>query len=689
MKSILNGIFIITGILTIPFTSVHAQGRAVSGIVKDYKTGQPLEFCNIQIWQTDQGTVTDTAGKFNIVIPGNLVSPRLLVSYTGYKTDTVNMSDNMDYYPVLLSATQNLLNEIVISGIPGATSVRENPIPVISISPLAIEQTTESNIIDVLVKNVPGLNAVKTGPNISKPFIRGLGYNRVLTLFDGVRQEGQQWGDEHGLEVDSYNIFKAEVIEGPTSLMYGSDALAGVISLLPYMPHDLDNKIHGQLLSEFQHNNGLIGNGLRLAYSNQNWSCILSGSYRIAKNYSNRIDGRVYNSGFQEKNLSIGIQRKYKKGFSNLNATLYDNLQGIPDGSRDSLSREFTKQIYEGSSDILKARPVVTEKELNSYQLSPLHQHIQHYRIYSKNQFDIGKGDISLLLAFQQNIRREYDHPTLPGQAGMFVRLNTVNYGFRYNAPKILNIEISAGLNGMYQNNLNKNATDFPIPDYNLLDAGTFITGVWKNDRWTVIGGVRYDTRFLNGNNFYVRVNPETGFSRQISNSDTTGAYLQFPAFNQEFRGMSWSLGSTYNINDNTNLKANIARGYRAPNITEFASNGLDPGAHIVYLGNRSFVPEFSVQEDLGIETDYPDFSASLNVFNNNIDHYIYLSLLTDTNGNPIVSPQGNKTYQYQQSSAQLNGIESIIRIHPNFLKGFSFTNLLSLIFGYNQKSRI
>lgn len=80
------------------------------------------------------------------------------------------------------------------------------------------------------MKNVPGLNAVKTGSNISKPFIRGLGYNRVLTLYDGIRQEGQQWGDEHGIEVDAYNMDHAEVIKGPASLMYGSDALAGVVS---------------------------------------------------------------------------------------------------------------------------------------------------------------------------------------------------------------------------------------------------------------------------------------------------------------------------------------------------------------------------------------------------------------------------------------------------------------------------
>ena len=102
-------------------------------------------------------------------------------------------------------------------------------------------------------------------------------------------------------------------------------------------------------------------------------------------------------------------------------------------------------------------------------------------------------------------------------------------------------------------------------------------------------GGIRYDTRYLKGSDFYTVTDPTTLFSRRVSLPDTAAAYLQFPAFNKTFNGTSLSLGTTYKINKNMSLKANIARGYRAPNITEFASNGLDPGAHIIYLGERRF----------------------------------------------------------------------------------------------------
>ena len=676
---------IITPFLVILQLSVKAQ--IISGSIKDAETKQPLRFCTVIVLPSEKGTTTDAAGTFSIALAQNNTSSKFLVSLLGYVSDTFEISSKQNNCEIFLKPTQGLLNQVVVTGVSKAMLIRENPVAIVAVSAKAIERTTESNIIDVLVKNVAGLNAVKTGPNISKPYIRGLGYNRVLTLYDGIRQEGQQWGDEHGIEVDAYNISKAEVIKGPASIMYGSDAVAGVVSLMPGMPVINDAKLHGKYLSEYQSNNGLVGNGMMLDYSKNRWAYALRGSYRIAKNYTNSIDGRVYNTGFREINVSSAVQYTDNNGYSDLNLTAYDDLQGIPDGSRDSLTRKFTKQIYEGIMDDIKTRPIVSDAELNSYTLSPLHQHIQHYRMYCNNHYQAGNGTIDFLLAFQQNIRREYDHPTIPQQAGMYVRLNTVNYGFRYNAPVIFNTEISVGANGMYQNNKSKNATDFPIPNYNLWDIGSYVYGKWKKERLTVSGGLRYDNRHLQGNNFYTDTNIVTGFSKQAFLPDTAGAYLQFPSFNKSFSGISLSLGATYQINERISLKANIARGYRAPNITEFASNGLDPGAHIIYLGNRDFIPEFSFQEDIGADMRLKDFDISASLFNNNVQNYIYLAVQTGANGEPLVNAQGDKTYQYRQSSAQLYGVEMTLNIHPSALKGFSIDNAFSIIDGFNREA--
>jgi iron complex outermembrane receptor protein len=664
-----------------------SQTKSVSGTVRDADTREPVSYGTIYVRPLKAGTTTNVKGAFTLIIPQNIPNPVLVISCIGYQTDTVAVTAGKTSYEIFLNADKRSLNEVVVTGVSRATLARENPIPIISVSAKKMEQATESNVIDVLVKNVPGLNAVKTGPNISKPFIRGLGYNRVLTLYDGIRQEGQQWGDEHGIEVDAYNIDRAEVVKGPSSLIYGSDAVAGVVGLMPAMPTDTDRRLHGKFFTEYQGNNGLIGNGIRLTYATPHWSYAVRGSYRLAKNYTNGIDGRVYNTGFRETNASVSVKHSSDRGYSSLNFTLYDNLQAIPDGSRDSLTRRFTYQRFEGNADDILNRPLVSNEALNSYQMSPLIQHIQHYRIYTKNHYQLGNGDIDAILAYQQNTRREFTHPTLPKQAGLYVQLNTINYGVNYNVPIFTRTDLSVGVNGMYQNNQSKDATDFPIPNYRLFDAGVYAFAKWKYGRWTIGGGLRYDQRYQHANDFYTITNPANGFSKHATGKNILGANLQFPAFSKTFHGLSLSLGTTYAINNQLNFKANIARGYRAPSITEFASNGLDPGAHIVYLGNRSFGPEFSLQEDMGIEANTADITTSLSVFNNNISNYIYLSQLADASGNPIVDAQGNKTYQYQQAKAQLYGVEASFGLHPEAWKGFTFDNALSLTYGFNRNA--
>jgi iron complex outermembrane recepter protein len=649
--------------------------------------GKPMASATISI--NRQSMVSDSNGTYRL---GNLKTGIYLihVSNVGYETIVHKLAIPEGRQVIAdfnLEPVPGILNEVIVTGVTKATLIRQNPAAVAYVSSRSIDKTIESNIIDALVKNVPGLNAVKTGPNISKPFIRGLGYNRVLTLFDGMRQEGQQWGDEHGIEVDAYNIAKAEVMKGPASLMFGSDAVAGVVSLLPYLPTEKDGKIHGRILSEYQSNNGLIGNGMRLGSSNTHWLWTVKGSYRLAKNYTNIIDGPVYNTGFKEANAAATIGYISQKGSTILNGTLYDNLQGIPDGSRDSLTRQFTKQVYEGSLDDIRNRPDVPEAYLNSYELSPLHQHIQHYRIYTNNHYRLSKGEIDFLLGFQQNIRREYNHPTDPDQAGLFVRLNTLNYRIGYSTPCFSNIEITVGANGMYQNNKSMNATDFPIPDYHLMDMGTFIFGKWIHRKLIVSGGIRYDTRQLDGGDFYTGINAVSGFAKRVYLPDTAGAMLQFAALDKFFKGISFSFGASYQLTQEISLKLNLARGYRAPNITEIASNGLDPGAHIIYLGNRSFVPEFNLQEDIGISGDFQSMTFSLSIFNNSVQHYIYLSQLADAANNPILDAQGNKTFQYEQASAQLCGAEASLNIHPSDWRGFGFNNIFALTYGVNKKN--
>jgi iron complex outermembrane receptor protein len=664
-------------------TSSAIGQSIISGTVSDAETKELLPHGIVITLQSRIGTATDDNGKFQIQANEG---DRLIFSYIGYKSDTIEIIPSKVFYEIFLIPNHAQLDEVVVTAVARTGLIKENPISISNVTLKMIERSNENNIMDVLAKNTAGLNTLKTGPNISKPFIRGMGFNRVLTLYDGVRQEGQQWGGKHGLEVDNYNIDRAEVIKGPASLVYGSDALAGVVSLLPFIPKESDGKIYGRWLSEFQTNNGLVGNGLRLSSGGAHWLWAIRGSYRIAKNYSNQVDGQVYNTSFQESNLSTLLGYKSSKGFTHLNFSLYDNLQGIPDGSRDSLSRRFTKQIYEGSNDNLKNRPIVSEAELNSYSLSPLHQRIQHYRAYLKNHHEIGKGDLETLIAFSQNIRREFIHPTVPDQAGTYHRLNTINYSVRYNAPEFSGMEISVGTNGMYQKNIeDQGASNFAIPNYKLFDFGIYALAKWKKGNWTFIGGARSDSRIIQTSTMYIINDPKTGFDTQVYPPDTISSTRQFQSSKFTFHGFTLSLGTTYQLSEHFNLKFNFSKGYRAPSISEIASNGLDAGAHITYLGNPNFQSEFSWQEDIGLFANFTDVSASVSLFNKNIQNFIYLNQVTDSQGNPIEDAQGNKTIQYQQSAAQLYGLEASLIIKPKSISGFSFHNQLAMCYGFNR----
>ncbi|RYF16011.1 MAG: TonB-dependent receptor, partial [Flavobacteriales bacterium] len=677
-------------LLSFTFLIFGLVASAQNGFIKGTITsnGSPAPNITVKVVGRNQMTKSDQKGFY---ILKNLPTGALELQFSGvsYKTKRIQTMVESDTLMIStdLSSLESNLDEVVVTGVNRATALRKSPVPIAVLTKKTMDQNVNTNLIEAIVKGVPGVTAVTTGPNVSKPFIRGLGYNRVLTLYDGLRQEGQQWGDEHGIEVDEYGISKAEVVKGPASLTYGSDALAGVINMIPYSPMQEDGKLTGDFTTNFQSNNGMVGASLGLAYIKNDWKYSFRASGKAAHNYYNKVDGYVFGTAFREYNVSASARVDKSWGYSKTAITYYNNLMEIPDGSRDSISRRFTRQVLDDGDDI-KNRPLVSDQDLNRYSINPLHQHIQHYRFYNASQFKFGSSDLNILIGGQQSVRREYNHPTAPKQAGLYVVLNTLNYDVKYNLPDFAGIESTLGVNGMYQSNRSKDATDFPIPDYDLFDIGAFYFAKKSFGKLDISGGVRMDRRNINWNNFYVGTDAQTGFGRKSDASDQM-ADLQFPSFNRNYYGFSGSVGFTYNLSERFLFKANIARGYRAPNITEIGSNGLDPGAHIVYLGNRTFKPEFNLQQDIGVIAYLQDADISLELFNNNIQNYIYQSRLTDENGNPVVVVPGNLTYQYQQSKARLYGAELSVNLHPASAKWLNFNNSFAYVVGLNKNEEL
>lgn len=640
--------------------------------------GKPLAGTSIYIPDLRKGSIADANGNYIIK---NIPSGTYLieVKYIGYQTiaESLFINENKKVnFTMEIAVTEE--NEVVITGSSKATSIKRNPIPIIAINKQFLQQNLSSNIIDAIAK-VPGISAVTTGPNVSKPFIRGLGFNRILTLFDGVRQEGQQWGDEHGMEVDDNVVEKVEVVKGPASLIYGSDAVAGVVNLIPANP-PAKGKIIGNISNQYQSNNRLIENSATIAGHTHDYTWGGTLSHKMATNYTNKYDGRVYNTGFAETDASLngGINKSW--GYSRVGLSMFDDLQEIPDGSRDSASRKFTRLISEETGE----SEIVSDKDLQSYQISKVHQHVQHYRFYNTNSFLVGSGRISLNLAFQKSIRREFENPEekIPG---LFLQLNTYSYDAKYYFHESSGLSVTTGLNGMIQNNRVEKGTEFIIPSYNQFDIGPFVFAKKTLGALEIAGGIRYDVRNFDGKGLYAKENPISGINTSVYGKDTIGAEHLFSPYKNTFSGFSGSLGLSYKINNEWNLKANIGRGYRAPNISEISSNGVHPGTNIYQIGNPDFKPEFNLQQDLGITYNSTHVTVNVDIFNNDIQNYIYNQKLSNAAGQDSVIVPGNETFQYVASRANLFGGEISLDIHPHPLDWLHFENSLSVVNGTNK----
>ncbi|MCL6523684.1 MAG: TonB-dependent receptor [Thermoflavifilum sp.] len=670
-------------IFTIAATSAKAyavQENILTGKVVDSLTQKPLAGATVFIPDLHTGTICDANGHYTInhLPAGNYL---VEVRFLGYKTISRQVNLRGEKTTVANFALPPSLieqSEVVITGQSRSTSIRNTPIPIIAVGHRYLEENIGTNIIGSLTK-IPGISAVTTGPNISKPFIRGLGYNRILTLYDGQRQEDQQWGDEHGVAVDEYNIERVEIIKGPASLTYGSDAMAGVINLIPTQPAP-EGKTIGSLLNEYQTNDNLIGNSLMFSGNHNGFAWVVRGSHKMAKDYRNKVDGRVYNTRFQETDFSGALFKTFSWGSSRLDLTYFDDLQGIPDGSRDSATRRFTKQITEADT----FRPIVPTSELNSYRLPVIHQHIQHARIYWANGINIGQSELKLNLGVEQSLRREFSHPQYPSIPGLYLILNTFTYDVKYNITGPNDWQTSFGLNGMYQHNQVTRGTEFIIPSYREWDGGLFAMTQKSWEKWTLLAGLRLDHRNFHQYALYTYPDPVTGFDRASTQPSSPGQQPEFNALSHSYSGLSGSLGISYRLTHTLTLKANLARGYRSPNIVEISANGVHPGTGIYQIGNRNFKPEFSLEQDLGISYASEHVSIELSAFNNNIQHYIYNAKVLNSEGQDSIIVPGNQTFIYRQGHARLYGGEMHVDIHPHPLDWLHLESDLSTVYGLN-----
>lgn len=621
-----------------PF-ALFGQNR-LNGHVLDASTGAPLEQVSVYFPQLENGAVTDIGGFFELRnLPDGTY--KLVVSMIGYETYTTNIQTEVPHTPLEISLNPSVIEmEEVIVSTPFHKLQREN---VMKVEQAPLKEIRRHGAITLAdgIRQLPGVETLSTGVGIGKPVIRGLSSNRVLVYTQGIRLENQQFGDEHGLGIGEAGIESIEVIKGPASLLYGSDALGGVLYLNPERyaePGSYKANVRSQYFTGTLGNMTQAGAGV----SGDSWKFLARLARASHADYKDGSGTRVTNTRFGEWD--------FKSGISFNTGNFKNDLRYNYAYSKPGIAEEIGEPSRSRS-------PLLPYQEITSHIMS------------NATEWFFSESSFKVILGYVGNHRLEYEEHLEEGgepDAGaeeeegpaLDMHLNTLNYNlqyqFRLNDNKLQTI---FGLQGMWQKNTNS-GEEVLIPDARTTDVGLMATSHYHLEKSDLQFGLRYDYRSLAG--------------EQNGTADSED-YIQ--ALDRNFNSFNAALGYRIDLGSKMIGRVNVASGFRAPNLSELLSNGTHSGANRYEIGNPDLSNERNVQADLALEYKGPHLELALNGFRNRVYDYIYLAPTGEVIG-------GDPVYQYRQEDAVLYGGEAGLHWHPHPLDWLHFQSNLALVVG-------
>src|SRR5690606_21670873 len=426
-----------------------------------------------------------------------------------------------------------------------------------AISVMTPEEIIESRgqTLGETIRELPGVAIIQYGPSIAKPVVRGLHSQRLRVMNGNVPQEGQQWGEEHAPEIDAFAANEIEVIRGGGAVLYGSDAIAGVVRVTP-RPLPAFGTFGGSLSTNLFANNRQGAGSLLLQGSHLPLPLLgpapwrLQGSLRRAGD-SRTPDYYLLNTGFKEAklNAALGIQRSW--GSSELSYSRFSTTLGMYLGAHVSTT-----------SDLDRAMRNPLKSEDFSYDIKRPNQSVSHDLIAWRTTLLPGQAaKIDVNYGFQYNSRNEYDGIGFASgstRPAFGLRLYTHTVDARVSHAPIGRLTGSIGVSGMRQGNLSPGRS-FLIPQYRLYSGGVYALEQLSLSRWTFSAGLRYDHRWQRAYQY--------GDPVVISPGDT-----------RSWDGVSGNLGSTWEFTPGWSIAGSLGRAWRAPNVSELFSAGVHHG---------------------------------------------------------------------------------------------------------------
>ncbi|MFT7498956.1 MAG: iron complex outermembrane receptor protein [Porticoccaceae bacterium] len=628
----------ILSIIIVGISAITFAQNSIHGIVSDTENN-PLFGVEIFAPQLHTGTTTDLNGYYEFKnLPKGKIE--IAITFIGYQPiyKTINLQVKKIELNILLEDAIFGLDEVILSA-PFYKLQSENVMKVEYVKAKTLKRNGAVTLIEGL-ESIAGVSQISTGTSIGKPVIRGLSGNRVLVYAQGVRLENQQFGGEHGLGVNQAGIESIEVIKGPASLLYGSDALGGVIYFNPEK-FASEATFEGDFGQQYYSNTQGSSTTLGFKQSFEKWKFLVRGAYDTHLDYEIPEKKRVTNTRYNELNFNTGIRFNNEIISSELRYNLNTSNLGLTEGIE-----------AQSESRILDV-PFQTVQN----QILSLHNHI----FLNNSSFDIDLGYThNNRNEFEDHEEHEDEHEEEEGPA-LSMKLKTFNYNLKYNLPKMKNFEAIIGIQGMEQTNTNF-GEELLIPDAEISDFGMLATGVLYFEKSALQGGIRFDNRNIIT-------------SRHEVQHEGEDEIHVFNAIDKSYNNVTASLGYKFDPLQNTTVRINLATGHRAPNLAELTSNGVHHGTNRFEMGNNDLKSEQNFQTDISLEYKNEHLEFFVNGFYNKLDDYIFL--------NPTGEIEDDaEVFQYAQDNAKLYGGEIGFHLHPHPLDWLHLESTFETVIG-------
>jgi iron complex outermembrane receptor protein len=620
----------------------------LKGHIEDADSKQKLAGATVFIDSLGIELVTDDKGDF---VFKNLCAGtyRLRISHVGCETieQNVVLTKNR-HVDINLPHLKNTLSEVTINAMAGIQNTGTKA----ELTGKALDITKGENLAEALSR-INGVSMLQTGSTISKPVIHGLHSNRILTINNGVRQEGQQWGNEHAPEIDPYIAGKLTVIKGVDELKYGSDAIGGVILVDP-KPLLGSPGYNAELNAGYFTNNKLyVLSGM---YEQQlktlpAFTYRIQGTYRKAANVATP-NYRLNNTGLEEQNFSITAGWKKHQLSSELFYSFFNTQLGIFSGAHIGNLSDLSDAIASDRPD-----PVFTGQQ--TYSIQRPRQEARHQILKSKTFLQKGKHKYSLLLAAQINDRKEFDIVRNSNNLKPQLDVSLVTFSEEITREWLTGNAFThtAGITSVQQEN--QYAGRYFIPYYKSFNLGGYYIVKWNKEKWDVQTGVRFDQKNIRTN-------------RLLADS------IVFDEYDFNFATLGASLNAGYTFSKQLKINGTITLATRAPHVNELLSNGIHHGTATFEVGNINLKEEQSLNSSINAtwSNKSETFSVQGTLYRNQINNFIYQQPKPNE---PVLTIAGAfPKWVYQQNNALLSGTDIATRLQP--MKQLSFTVKYSML---------